>query len=700
MLPPSLKAAFIAAAAGLVSLTPAAGQETPSAPIPYDQLNPRPKPAPRPATPRPAPRVQAPAPAAETPAQTFEALSASNPIPPQQLEAFVDGVVRQAMASDHIGGVTVSVVQNGQVVLKKGYGFATVQPARAVDPDRTLFRIGSISKTFTWIALMKEIEAGRIRLDAPVNLYLPQRIQVRDQGYDQPVTVRHLMTHTAGFEDRALGQLFERDYDRVRPLQVYLRQERPSRVRAPGAAVSYSNYGAALAGAAVSNVTGQPFETLIERTITIPLGLARTTFREPHPVKNGLPAPMNGAIAADVAEGLAWTPLGYRERPFEYVGQIAPAGSASSTAADMARYMLLLLNGGALDGASVFSPQVARWMRTTLYRPAPGAAGWNYGFQDIPLPGGRRGFGHAGATLSFHSNMVLAPDLGLGVFISTNTDTGYPLAQGLAGQIVSHFYAPASELPPAGSAALFRQRAVYEGDYLVNRRAHGGLEGFVTSLIGFTRVAVTPAGYLSTTGQSGVELWAPTRQPGVFRAVNDARQLVFQMEDGRAARFVMPSGGAIAERRGDLGSPALLALAAAVTVLASLATLIGIFFRDRRSVRESQVQRRASLMQNSQAALWLVAIASFGAWAAGTSDVTKVVYDWPGPWVVLASACALVAAVLTFFTLLLLPVIWRGGRRVDSWTAGRKLRFTFTTLVFSAFAALLGWWGALFPWSG
>src|SRR5690606_31472636 len=98
-------------------------------------------------------------------------------------------------------------------------------------------------------------------------------------GFNKPITLRHLMTHTAGFEDRALGQLFERDYERVRPLPVYLRQERPGRVREPGALPAYSNYGAALAGAALANVTGKTFEALAEERILYPLGLVRTTFR-------------------------------------------------------------------------------------------------------------------------------------------------------------------------------------------------------------------------------------------------------------------------------------------------------------------------------------------------------------------------------------------------------------------------------------
>ena len=97
--------------------------------------------------------------------RTWAAACTGAPIPSADLEPFVDGVVRTAMTRDHIAGVTVSIVQDGQVVLKKGYGFAG--PGRPVDPDRTLFRIGSISKTFTWIAAMKEVEAGRMRLDGP-----------------------------------------------------------------------------------------------------------------------------------------------------------------------------------------------------------------------------------------------------------------------------------------------------------------------------------------------------------------------------------------------------------------------------------------------------------------------------------------------------------------------------------------------------
>ena len=288
---------------------------------------------------RPGSPPASPAPAsAPAPAPAGARLRAGEPIPATELETYVDGVVRQAMAADHIAGVTVSVVQNGQVVLKKGYGFAHLDPATPVDPDKTLFRLASISKTFTWIAVMKQVEARAMRLDAPINLYLPEKLQVRDKHralglfgrqIDQPVLVRDLLNHTAGFEDRIFGQFFEDKARQIRPLELYLRQERPRRVRDPGVLSSYSNYDAALAGEATSYVARKPFEALIENQITGPLRLDHTTFRERYEPREGLPAPMPAALAANVSDGYRWAGGTFHPRPFEFMTQSAPAGSAS-----------------------------------------------------------------------------------------------------------------------------------------------------------------------------------------------------------------------------------------------------------------------------------------------------------------------------------------------------------------------------------
>jgi CubicO group peptidase (beta-lactamase class C family) len=433
-----------------------------------------PAPAPAPTYPRPfhntapTPAAGPPAAPAPPPAPTGR-LPAGTPIPPAELEALVDGAVREAMAADHIPGVTVSVVQNGQVVLKKGYGLAGLDPARPVDPDQTLFRMGSISKLFTWMAVMKEVERGRMRLDGPINLYLPETLQVKDQGFANPVLVRDLMNHAPGFEDKALGRLFERKPSSIRPMAQYLRQEKPRRVLPPGALPEYSNYGAVLAGEAVSQVSGKAYDDLIEAEILRPLGLNHTSFREPHPLDPNLPAPLAQGLADQMSQGYRWSGAGYALQPFEYISHGAPAGAASSTAGDMARLMTLILAGGALDGQTIYGPAAAQAFRTVSLHSGPGIDGWASGFMARRLDGGFDSFGHAGETLNFMSNLVTVPALNLGVFVSGNSHDAADLTDKLPGLIVSRFYAPPS-LPPAGSPDLVARRRVYAGTYMSERR--------------------------------------------------------------------------------------------------------------------------------------------------------------------------------------------------------------------------------------
>ncbi|MDI1365866.1 MAG: serine hydrolase [bacterium] len=669
-------------------------QALPDAPLPYKSLKRRPI---RPTATRARPAsaaAPAPAPAA---INTPLAVRGVTPLPAGELEAFVDGLIRRSMTEDHIAGATIAVVQNGQVVLKKGYGVASLKERSAVDPDKTLFRIASISKTFTWIALMNEIEAGRMRLDGPVNLYLPEPLQVR--GKDKaPVRLRDLMTHTAGFEDRAMGQLFERDWRRVRPLNEYLRQERPKRVREPGALPAYSNYGAALAGAAVSNVTGKPFEQLMADEILFPAGMTHTTFRDARPWRDDLPAPMSPALAAERSAGFRWTQLGLREQLPEMTGQIAPAGGASSPAADMARYMMLLLGDGTLDGKTIYSPRTAQAFRTTMYRPTPDAAGWNAGFQDIALPGGRRGFGHEGDTLWFHSNMVVVPELGLGIFIAENTDTGADLPGVAPSAIIERFYAPRPAVPVIHPLTAEAAR-IYEGEYLSTRRAYHGLEAFVGRVIRVAQVRVTPDGQLAILIDGKPTLWNTTDKPGVFQAADGPKVAVFETVDGRATRFYPPSGFSAFERiRFPLGS-GLLIWVVSLSALAAIATLAGVFMRDRRETRQTPTQTRANLLQTTQAALWLISLGGVGIFASKSKDISAVFFGWPSGWLVTASACALVASALTAVTLVMAPVVWRGGRRVDSWTTLRKLAFTFTALLYAVLAVLLAMWNFLLPWS-
>jgi CubicO group peptidase (beta-lactamase class C family) len=621
-------------------------------------------------------------------------LAAGTPIPPAELEPFVDGIVGAAMARDHIAGVTLAVVQNGQVALKKGYGFAG--PGRAVDPDRTLFRIGSISKTFTWIAAMKEVEAGRMQLDQPINDYLPTDLRIPAVPGWRPVELRDLMSHTPGFEDRVLDHMFAETSAQIRPLAVQLQRFSPKRVFSPGTTPAYSNFGVMVTGEAVSHLEGASFQDVIERQIVAPLGMSHTSFREPYPPRADLPAPMSPALAVDVSAAYHWTDTALKVEPPEWLIQVAPAGGGSTAASDMARYMLMMLGDGELNGQRIYSPATALAFRTPIALPVPSGGEVDHGFLETPLPGGFTGYGHDGDTLWFHSNLVTIPSLGLGVFVSTNTDTGQQLVQELPQLIVGHFYAAPPGPSRSGSPELAAGAAVYAGTYLQNRRPFSGLEKFIWLMIGQASVEVTPDGYLVTQSGENAETWTPAGRPGHFQAVDGPQTTDFAIRDGAAVDWYRQGGTASFHRAGLIYRRNVLLLAVLLAGAAAAATLIGAAIRFRRALPATSMQRGLNVAQRLAAACWLIALGAGAVFAGGLGNKAHLVFDWPGIPLVSASSAALCASLLSAGVLLALPFAWRGDK---GWGFWRKLRFSVTGTLFGALAVQLALWGFLEPWA-
>jgi hypothetical protein len=353
---------------------------------------------------------------------------------------------------------------------------------------------------------------------------------------------------------------------------------------------------------------------------------------------------------------------------------------------------------------AIYGPRAAEAFRTPILTTPPGVNGWAHGFMIETLPGGWTGYGHDGATLAFAANLVTIPQLDLGVFVAANSDTGARLAQDLPAAIVSELYAAPEPLPRAGAPELAADAAAYDGRYRTTRRAYSGLAGFVQGLLGTSQVRVTPQGRLITavTGRAA-RAWTPEGRPaeGRFIALDGEERLVFRMSNGGATAYQQGPNTELFERISFWRSPDALALFAVLAGAAAMITLVGAATRDRRELRENPVQGRASLVQNIQAGLWLTALAAFAAWSSRTlADPARLMFDWPSPLLVTASACALVAAALTATTLVALPAVWRGGRRVDSWPILRRFAFTVTVSVYAVFAVLLARTGALTPWSG
>ncbi|HEY5731189.1 MAG TPA: serine hydrolase domain-containing protein, partial [Anaerolineales bacterium] len=316
----------------------------------------------------------------------------AGPTDPQELEAFLDDLMSAEMAENQIPGAMVAVVEDGRVLLAKGYGYGDMADQIPVDPERTLFRVGSVSKLFTWTAVMQLLEQDKVSLDTDVNEYLDFTIPAT---FPEPITLRHLLSHTAGFEQKGTN-LWRLQAGQMVLLGDWVKDNLPARVFPAGEIAVYSNYGTTLAGYTVERVSGLSFDEYVERNIFVPLGMTRSTFRQPLPAN----------LAADMATGYGATDA-YLEGTFEFVLDY-PAGALSGTATDMARFMIAHLQNGELDGQRILLEETARQMHSQLYTPDPRLESMAYGFFESTV-NGQRILSHGGDTTLFHSGLYLLP---------------------------------------------------------------------------------------------------------------------------------------------------------------------------------------------------------------------------------------------------------------------------------------------------
>ncbi len=345
------------------------------------------------------------APAARTAAVTIDPARLAG------LAEFVDGIMAQQIATREVAGAVVTVVSKGKVLFSRGYGYADIDRKIPVDGEKTLFRPGSVSKLFTWTALMQQVEQGKVKLDDPIDKYLDFTIPTN--GQTRPILVRHLLDHSPGFED--LGGITTDDVSGLIPLDTFLKDPKniPTRVREPGVETSYSNYGSAIAGYIVQRVSGEKFADYIDKHIFGPLGMKSATFREP----------LTGDRAANMANGYKLVDGKLVAKPFELYSNIMPAGSVSATGPDLARFMLAHLGNGRLGNVQILKPETMRLMRTDLTRNAPALQPMAHGYMVVREQGPRL-IGHGGNTADFHSYMVLAPEADFGFFVSTTGGQG------------------------------------------------------------------------------------------------------------------------------------------------------------------------------------------------------------------------------------------------------------------------------------
>ena len=463
--------------------------------------------------------VSAPVLAAPSPPREVRSLEASD------LEPWIDGYVGHALHSGDIAGAVVVVVKDGRIVTARGYGWADIAARRMVDPGSTLFRVGSLSKLFTWTAVMQQVEAGRLDLDRDVNASLDFKIPPFE---GRPVTLRQIMTHTAGFEETGKNVI---TFHPPMPLETYIKRWIPTRIYPPGTTPAYSNWGAALAGYVVQRVSQTPFPDYAERQIFVPLGMLHSTFKQPLPP----------SLAPFMAQG--YPRASVAPQPFEIIGP-SPAGALSASGLDMARFMIAHLNGG----RGLMSPQAAALMHDSpldrvdpksLIPPLNRA---ELGFLEHKL-NGQEVIGHRGATQNFHTLLELYVNEHVGLFASFNSAGRDGAAEQTLDQLSEAFADRYFPGPPATARVppdLARAHArMMVGQWQGSRRADDDFLA-LASLFGQTSVGLTADGHLSIPSlkdEGGAAQRWEEIAPFVWQSASGHERLAAQVVNGKAVRW-------------------------------------------------------------------------------------------------------------------------------------------------------------------
>ena len=341
--------------------------------------------------------------AAFSPAQHPPTLVDTTALIERQLAPLVEEFFRKEMEESHIPGGVFLLIADGHIALARGYGFANLERQIPVDPERTVWRVGSNSKTLTAAAVLQLVDQGKVRLDEDVNTYLTT-LDV-PATYDGPVTLFHLLTHTAGFDERLFGQ-HAATREEWQPLGDYLARRLPSRVLPPGQVISYNDHGTSLAGLVVAEVSGRPFADYVREEIFVPLGMTRCSFDV---------ADLPERVREDLAVAYRWTGDQHEAYDYDYI-ITAPAAGLVASAGDMGRFLIALLAGGRLGETRILSDSLTGEMLSVQFRHHPRLRGRAFGFAESD-ENGVYGLYKDGQATGFTARIFLLPKRGV-AFVS------------------------------------------------------------------------------------------------------------------------------------------------------------------------------------------------------------------------------------------------------------------------------------------
>jgi len=481
------------------------------------------------------------------------------------LPSSLDDTVRTALEKNHVPGAVVAIVRQGQLASVTAYGLANVEAQTVAEAERTAFRTASVSKVITAAVVAQLIEQGKLDPAADVNRYLDFTIPAYE---GQPVTLAHLLTHTAGFDDHYSGKS-ARTFEQALSLGAYLKRDLPARIVAPGEVFTYSNYGVALAGYIAERVAGKPFAELAREMVFQPLGMNNSSF----------------LLTRPAATPYEWTGVGYRALPWDYL-QDAPAGMQMSSGGDMGRF---------LQWALVHHSRPEFQLQFTPNPSLEGSIGWVW---ELGHSRGHRYTGHDGGYPGAVARVRFFPDDGAGYFIAGNVLSG-PFLGEISARIEQELLAEIAPAPRPMPSHWDSNVADFGGLYRDTRYSHdrlikvGVLLGF---LGGELKIGVTPDGFITMPKLDGTPRRMAQVAPNLFQSLDDDYVCAFRRDSSGRVSHLFTSGTTALER-----VPWLLSVAVQrqVFLLCALALVLVLVGPTRRWLLPEQLRAPASWAANS-----------------------------------------------------------------------------------------------------
>lgn len=348
----------------------------------------------------------------------------------KELAAKLETLIRHEMHQKQLPAFSVALVDGSEIVWAQGFGYQ--------DPDRkipatahTVYRVGSVSKLFTDIAVMQMVEAGKINLDAPITQYLPDFHP--HNSYNELITLRELMSHRSGLlREPPVGNYF----DPTEPtLEATVRSMNSTElVYPPGTHIKYSNAGIAVVGYTLQKMNHEPFPEYLKRSVLVPLGMRESAFTpEPELLRN-------------LAKAYMWSYDGLTFPAPTFQLGLAPAGCMYSTVTDLAQFLAALFNEGRGPQAQVLKRETLEQMWTPQFAKAGEKNGFGIGFHLSELEG-HRVIGHGGAIYGFATEVAGLPDDKLGVVTVTTEDASNAVTTAVARQALQWMLASRAGMP-------------------------------------------------------------------------------------------------------------------------------------------------------------------------------------------------------------------------------------------------------------